>query len=126
MPRLAAGILEIAYEGGPLGNVVYGASAEAGIAAYEQALALDPANMSIAWQYAFQLAGFGGADRLARASELIGGITARKPRTALETILRDAALDLTKPSPPLSLPLVALRLGRMEPLDRPAATPGKR
>ena len=122
--------LEIAYEGGPLGNVVYGASAEAGIAAYEQALALDPANMSIAWQYAFQLAGFGGADRLARASELIGGITARKPRTALETILRDAALELKQALDGGDMAavsrIVALRLGRMEPLDRPAATPGKR
>jgi tetratricopeptide (TPR) repeat protein len=122
--------LEIAYEGGPLGSVVYGASAEAGIAAYEQALVLDPANMSIAWQYAFQLAGFGGPDRLARASELIGGIVEREPHTALETLLRDAALELkqaldSRDTAAVSR-IVALRLGRAERHDRPPAAPGKR
>ena len=121
--------LEIAYEGGPLGEVVYGASAEAGIAAYEEALSLDPANMSVAWQYAFQLAGFGSRDRLARAAELLGGIVARKPRTALETLLRDAAIELDEALANSDMAavsrLVALRLGRADSAE-PAPAPGKR
>lgn len=122
--------LEIAYEGGPLAKVVYGASAEAGIAAYERALALDPANMSIAWQYAFQLAGFGGRERVARASDLIGGIVARRPRTALETLLRDAALELKQALDRHDMAAasrtVALRLGRAENRDTPSAATRKR
>ncbi|MEQ8268250.1 MAG: hypothetical protein RH982_13720 [Parvibaculum sp.] len=122
--------LEIAYEGGPFGNVFYGASVEAGIAAYEEALTLDPANMSIAWQYGFQLAGFGGPDRTARASELIAGIVAREPHTALETLLRDAALELKQALDSRDMAavsrIVALRLGRADSPDRPSAASGKR
>lgn len=122
--------LEIAYAGGPLGKIVYGASAEAGIAAYERALALDPANMSIAWQYAFQLAGFGSRERIARASELIGGIVARRPRTALETLLRDAALELKQALDRRDMAavsrIVALRLGRAGSQDPPSTAAGKR
>ena len=86
--------LEIVHEGGVIGAAIYGASLRAGIEAYERALILDPDNVSIAWQYAFQLAGIDGAANSARAKELLDRLLAREPRTALETILRDSALPL--------------------------------
>ena len=86
--------LEIVYEGGLLGAAIYDASAVAGIAAYERALQLDPGNISIAWQYAFQLAGLGGAENRARAAQLLGGIVSRPPADALEEILCGSAKEL--------------------------------
>lgn len=86
--------LEIVHEGGVIGAAIYGASARAGIEAYERALALDPDNVSIAWQCAFQLAGIDGAANNTRAEELLDRLLAREPRTALETILRESALPL--------------------------------
>lgn len=86
--------LEIVHEGGVIGAAIYGASVRVGIEAYERALTLDPDNVSIAWQYAFQLAGIDGAANSARAEELLDRLLAREPRTALETILRKSALPL--------------------------------
>lgn len=108
--------LEIAYAGGPLGRAIYGASVERGIAAYDRALALDPGNMSIEYQYAFQLAGLGGTDNLARASSLLGAIVAREPRTALEKLLAGSASELKRAldrgDKQAVQRIVALRLGR--------------
>lgn len=86
--------LEIVHEGGVIGAAIYGASVRDGIDAYERALVLDPDNVSIAWQYAFQLAGLDGETNRARAEELLGRLLAREPRTALETILRKSATSL--------------------------------
>lgn len=86
--------LEIAHTGGFVGGVIYGASAGQGEAAYERALALDPENMSIAWQYAFQMAGLGGEARLARARQLLAAILERPPHTALDRLLHDGAREL--------------------------------
>lgn len=86
--------LEIVHEGGVIGAAIYGASVRDGIDAYERALILDPDNVSIAWQYAFQLAGLDGETNRARAEELLGRLLAREPRTALETILRKSATPL--------------------------------
>ncbi|ABS62057.1 conserved hypothetical protein [Parvibaculum lavamentivorans DS-1] len=122
--------LEIVHAGGPLGGVVYGASADEGIAAYERALALDPANMSIAWQYAFQLAGFGTTAKTARAGELLAEIAGREPATALEKLLRDAALELKQALDANDMAaasrIVALRLGRAAPPAQAPAPTGKR
>lgn len=86
--------LEIVYEGGLLGATIYDASDVAGIAAYERALELDPGNISIAWQYAFQLAGLGGIENRARAAQLLDGIVSRGPADALEEILYSSAKEL--------------------------------
>lgn len=86
--------LEIVYEGGLLGAAIYDASAKAGIASYERALTLDPENISIAWQYAYQLVGLGGEANLTRAEALLGEMTARPPETALEEILARSAMRL--------------------------------
>lgn len=108
--------LEIAYAGGTLGSIIYDASAGTGTAAYERALALDPGNMSIRYQYAFQLVGLGGEEQLARASELLADIVARKPRTALETLLRQSASELKEAldrgDAKAAARIVAVRLGR--------------
>ncbi len=85
--------IEIAYDGGVIGRMVYGASIAAGVDAYERALVLAPRNMSIAWQYAFQLAGLGG-ENLPRANALLADIAGREPATALEELLRASALEL--------------------------------
>lgn len=88
--------LEIVYEGGLLGAAIYEASVKSGIASYERALALDPGNISIAWQYAFQLVALGGAENIARANELLEDIARRDPQTALEKILHRSAHGLKK------------------------------
>lgn len=85
--------IEIAYDGGVIGRMVYGASIATGVDAYERALVLAPRNMSIAWQYAFQLAGLGG-ENLPRANALLTDIIRRKPATALEGLLRASAQEL--------------------------------
>lgn len=86
--------LEIAHTGGFVGGVIYGASAGEGEAAYERALALDPENMSIAWQYAFQMAGLGGEARRVRARQLLAAVLERPPHTALDRLLREGAEEL--------------------------------
>jgi len=86
--------LEIVHEGGLLGAAIYDASVADGIAAYERALELDPGNVSIAWQYAFQLAGLGGAENRTRASALLADMLARPSGDALEEILRRSAEQL--------------------------------
>ncbi|PKQ02008.1 MAG: hypothetical protein CVT73_20495 [Alphaproteobacteria bacterium HGW-Alphaproteobacteria-12] len=123
--------LEIVHEGGVIGAAIYGASVRAGIDAYDLALVLDPDNVSIAWQCAFQLAGLGGAANRARAEELLDRMLAREPRTALEGLLRKSALPLKealrKDDRPEIARLVAMGLGRraLPPGDGIPA-PGKR
>lgn len=108
--------LEIVYAGGVLGSAVYEASAEAGIAAYEHALALDPDNMSIQYQYAFQLVGLGGADNRARGGNLLKTIAARKPHTALDRLLQGSASELKsaldRGDDAAAARIVSVRLGR--------------
>lgn len=108
--------LEIAYAGGLVGAALYGASVEAGEASYERALALDPGNISIAWQYAFQLAGIGGKSRIDRAQALLAAILEHPPQTALDRFLRDGAAELAAAvesrNRPEMLRVVTRRLGR--------------
>lgn len=115
--------LEIAHTGGFVGGLIYGASTGEGEAAYEHALTLDPENMSVAWQYAFQIAGLGGEAPLARARQLLAAILERPPHTALDRLLREGAreLDAALESGDEAeiLRIVNLRLGRAagEPAD---------
>ncbi|WP_421862200.1 hypothetical protein [Parvibaculum sp.] len=117
--------LEIVYEGGLLGAAVYGASFAAGIAAYERALELDPGNVSIAWQYAFQLSGFDGVENRARAAELLADMLARPPGDALEEILCRSAEHLQqaleKNDKAEAARIVSEGLGRRAPPASPAS-----
>ena len=63
--------LEIARDGGLLGEQLYGASPEKGIAAFRKALALQPGNAAIAYQFALQLLAMGGAQHRAEALRVL-------------------------------------------------------
>jgi len=119
--------LEIAHTGGFVGAALYGAGAAEGEAAYERALTLDPENISIAWQYAFQIAGMGGEARRARARQLLAAILENPSPTALDVLLRGHAAELAaavdNDDRAEILRIVTLRLGRME---AGTAPPGSR
>lgn len=119
--------LEIAHTGGFVGAALYGAGAADGEAAYERALTLDPENISIAWQYAFQIAGMGGEVRRARARQLLAAILKNPSHTALDVLLRGHAAELAaavdNDDRAEILRIVTLRLGRAE---AGAAPPGSR
>lgn len=59
--------LEIVRDGGMMGETLYGASFDKGRAAYRHALELEPDNTAIAYQYALQLLGAGGASNRSEA-----------------------------------------------------------
>jgi len=63
--------LEISRDGGLLGEQIYGASPEKGIAAFRKALALQPGNAAIAYQFALQLLALGGATYRAEALRVL-------------------------------------------------------
>lgn len=88
--------LQIAYAGGSIGEAIYGASVKDGVRAYEHALALDPGNVSIAYQYAVQLLGLGGTGHRHRADELLADVVAHHPANALERLLRQSAENLKR------------------------------
>lgn len=74
--------LEIVRNGGAIGESLYGASVEKGIAAYRHALALDPGNAAIAYQYALQLVALGGDSRRAEARRALAGVLESDPNDA--------------------------------------------
>lgn len=74
--------LEIVHQGGLLGQAIYGASLEKGIAAYTYALALDGGNAAIAYQYALQLVALGGAWRRAEARQALSNVLDAEPADA--------------------------------------------
>lgn len=63
--------LEIVRDGGMLGETIYGASFEKGVAAYRRSLALDPTNGAVAYQFALQLLGAGGVINRAEARAVL-------------------------------------------------------
>lgn len=63
--------LEIVRDGGMLGESIYGASFEKGVAAYRRSLVLEPANAAIAYQFALQLLGAGGVLNRAEARAVL-------------------------------------------------------
>ena len=60
-----------ALDGGLIGEQMYGASPEKGIAAFREALALQPGNAAIAYQFALQLLALGGATYRAEALRVL-------------------------------------------------------
>ena len=63
--------LEISRDGGLIGEQMYGASPEKGIAAFRKALSLKPDNAAIAYQFALQLLAMGGAAHRAEAYHVL-------------------------------------------------------
>lgn len=86
--------LEIVRAGGLVGSLFYGASVEAGMAAYARAFARDPANIPIAYQYAVQLVALGGAQRRAEAMRRLAAGLEREPADAFSRLVRMRAARL--------------------------------
>ncbi len=83
--------LEIVHDGGALGETIYGASSEKGVAAYNYALALDPGNAAIAYQYALQLVAMGGAWERAEARQVLESALQTQPSDAFQHFARQRA-----------------------------------
>jgi tetratricopeptide (TPR) repeat protein len=86
--------LEIAHDGGVLGESIYGASVEKGIAAYRRALALDPGNAAIAYQYALQQIALDGAARRQEAQHVLAAALVHEPGDKFAALAHRRALSL--------------------------------
>ena len=86
--------LEISRDGGALGEQIYGASPEKGIAAFRQALTLQPDNTAIAYQFALQLLAMGGVVHRAEAYRVLVHSLQSKDENAIEKLARQRALRL--------------------------------
>lgn len=83
--------LEIVYDGGSLGEQVYGASLEQGVDAYAKALSLDPGNAQIAYQYAVELLALKSLAHRQTAHGLLAGIVTHPPEDSLSALIRGRA-----------------------------------
>lgn len=86
--------LEIVRDGGMLGETLYGASLDKGVAAYRRALELEEGNTAIAYQYALQLLALGGPMRRAEAQQALAASLKPKPEDAVERLARRRAQRL--------------------------------
>lgn len=86
--------LEICIRGGLLGRSIYRASVSKGMASFEKALALDPDNPSIIFQYAVQLIALQEKDSKERALALLAPLHVVSPLTALQRLGLQRALVL--------------------------------
>jgi hypothetical protein len=76
--------LEIVNDGGTVGQLLYGATVEHGVAAYRRALQLDPSNSQIAYQFALDLLALGGDANRRSARGLLSDIVKRDGRDPIE------------------------------------------
>lgn len=86
--------LEILYDGGALGAVLYGADAAEGLAHYRHALALEPDNGVIPYQFALQLFAAGSQAYEQEARTLLTRLFEGTPRNAVEMLTRERAARL--------------------------------
>ena len=87
--------LEIVRAGGIVGSLFYGASLEAGMAAYARAFARDPVNVSIAYQYAVQIVALGETPHRAEATRRLAVSLDRDvPADALARLAHERAMRL--------------------------------
>jgi tetratricopeptide (TPR) repeat protein len=84
--------LEIIDDGGSLGGQIYGATLSDGITAYTRALALDPDNIQISYQYALELLALDAAKYRDEAKRLLSRIALLPPRNAVESLIHSRAL----------------------------------
>lgn len=118
--------LEIVNDGGVFGEVLYGASRDKGIAAYNYALALAPGNAAIAYQYALQLVAMGGAWPRAEAYQVLKTSMRTEPTDAFQRLAwRRAERMMLALESHDDRALQAIMKDQMSPLAAPAATTGK-
>jgi tetratricopeptide (TPR) repeat protein len=86
--------LEIVRDGGMLGETIYGASLDKGVAAYRRALELESGNTAIAYQYALQLLALGGAPHRSEALRALANALKPKSEDAVELLARRRAQRL--------------------------------
>ena len=86
--------LEIVRGGGLLGETLYGASFDKGIAAYRRALELEPQNTAIAYQFALQLLGAKATAYRDEAYRVLVQALKPKEETAVEHLARRRAQRL--------------------------------
>jgi tetratricopeptide (TPR) repeat protein len=86
--------LEIVRDGGMVGETIYGASLDKGVAAYRRALELESGNTAIAYQYALQLLALGGAPHRAEALRALANALKPKSENAVELLARRRAQRL--------------------------------
>lgn len=86
--------LEILRDGGVLGAILYGADAGEGVARYRHALALEPDNGVIPYQFALQLFAAGGESYEQEARALLTRLLETTPRNAVEILTRERAARL--------------------------------
>jgi tetratricopeptide (TPR) repeat protein len=86
--------LEIVRDGGMLGETLYGASLDKGVAAYRRALEIESGNAAIAYQYALQLLALGGSLNRAEAQHALAIALKPKPEDAVEKLARRRAQRL--------------------------------
>jgi tetratricopeptide (TPR) repeat protein len=86
--------LEIVRDGGMIGETLYGASLDKGMAAYRRALELESGNAAIAYQYALQLLALGGAAHRAEALRELATALKPKAEDAVELLARRRAQRL--------------------------------
>ena len=86
--------LEITRNGGMLGEAIYDASFEKGVAAYRKALTLEPGNTAIAYQFALQLLAAGGKPNRDEAYRVVARSLAPRDETAVERMARRRAQRL--------------------------------
>ena len=86
--------LEILRDGGVIGERIYGASPEKGIAAFRKALTLQPDNAAIAYQFALQLLAIGGVVHRAEAYRVLVRSLEPKEENAVERLARQRARRL--------------------------------
>lgn len=86
--------LEIVRDGGMIGETIYGASLDQGLAAYARALSLEPDNVAIAYQYALQLIALGGPLHRIEAKRALATALNAKPQDELGRLARRRAQRL--------------------------------
>ncbi|MGV8995527.1 MAG: hypothetical protein ACOH12_01100 [Parvibaculaceae bacterium] len=124
--------LEIVRGGGLLGETLYGASFDKGIAAYRRALQIEPQNTAIAYQFALQLLGANATAYRDEAYRVLVQSLKPKEETAVERLARRRARRLklaldTRDGPALKIILrEGLGTGAGVTNPPPALPPGKR
>lgn len=86
--------LEVVRRGGPVGSVLMGASARAGVRAFDRARALAPADPVIAFHYAIALLSLDAERYESKAKALLAAASEAAPRNAFEANVRDDARGL--------------------------------
>ena len=87
--------IEIVHKGGPaLAHTIYGATSEAGYAAFEKSFALAPDNIAIRYQYALTLGAYNAPYFRQTIADALNRVSAGTPHGAYEVFVQARAKDL--------------------------------